>query len=127
MKLRIKGNSLRLRLTRSEVEEFGRTGKVDEKVRFGTRPQGTFCYQIETTGSDDITASFLDGRITIYVPDRIADTWVKSEQVGFEGRQIIDEETELHILIEKDFVCLTPRENEDQSDSYPHPNEVGFC
>ncbi len=127
MKLRIKGNSLRIRLSRSEVEEFGRAGKIEESVTFGLQPQNTFRYKIEKTPSDDITASFLDGKITVFVPDRLAGTWVESEQIGFEGRQVLDEETVLSILIEKDFVCRTPREDEDQSDSYPHPKGEDFC
>ena len=35
MKLRIKGNSIRLRLLRSEVERFTANGKISEEVRFG--------------------------------------------------------------------------------------------
>jgi hypothetical protein len=27
----------------------------------------------------------------------------------------------LGILVEKDFACLAPREGEDESDMYPHP------
>lgn len=127
MKLRIKGNSVRLRLGRSEVEEFGRTGKVQEKVRFGTRPQDTFCYQIEKGRGDEVSASFLDGKITVYVPDRIAGTWVETEQIGFEGSQVLDDKTELYILIEKDFVCLSEHDRENQSDKYPHPKGEDAC
>jgi hypothetical protein len=34
MKIRIKGNSLRYRLTRPEVEQFGQTGYIEEKIDF---------------------------------------------------------------------------------------------
>ena len=35
MKLRIKGNSIRLRLLRSEVEEFAEGGSISDETRFG--------------------------------------------------------------------------------------------
>lgn len=127
MKLRIKGNSLRFRLSKSEVEVFGRTGKIEEKVKFGPLPQDEFCYRIEKTSGHDISGSFIDGRITVYVPEGLANQWVESEQVGVEGRQGLDDQTELYILIEKDFVCRTAPEHEDQSDNYPHPKGERFC
>ena len=37
MKLRMKGDSLRLRLTRGEVQELARTGRVEERVHIGAR------------------------------------------------------------------------------------------
>ncbi len=34
----------------------------------------------------------------------------------------------LKILVEKDFVCLTGRDDEDESDMYPHPEaDSGVC
>ena len=27
----------------------------------------------------------------------------------------------VHVVVEKDFVCLTGRDDEDESDMYPHP------
>jgi len=38
MKLRIRGNSLRLRLLRGEVQQFGETGRVTETIQFGASP-----------------------------------------------------------------------------------------
>lgn len=127
MKIRIRGNSVRLRLSRSEVEEFGRSGKVHEEVRFGPRPQDTLCYQINKCPGDRVKASFADGTISISVPDRLAGIWVECEQVGFDERQAVDEKSDLFIKVEKDFVCLTASENEDQSDNYPHPKGDGLC
>jgi hypothetical protein len=36
MKLRLQGNSVRLRLTRSEVERLRETGLVEESIEFGS-------------------------------------------------------------------------------------------
>ena len=38
-----------------------------------------------------------------------------------EGEQVLEDGERLAILVEKDFVCLTDRENEDESDMFPHP------
>ena len=35
MKIRIKGNSVRVRLTRSEVDHFAETGYLEESTEFG--------------------------------------------------------------------------------------------
>ena len=39
---------------------------------------------------------------------------------GFSEAPLVDGD-KLRILVEKDFVCLTGREDEDESDMYPHP------
>jgi hypothetical protein len=46
MKLRLNRGSLRLRLSKSEVEEFGKTGRVEEIVKFGAGPQDSLTYRI---------------------------------------------------------------------------------
>jgi hypothetical protein len=47
VKLRIQGNSLRLRLNRSDVEQFRETGILTESLRFGSGAQLT--YTLETS------------------------------------------------------------------------------
>jgi hypothetical protein len=122
MKLRIRGNSIRLRLTQSEVETFETVGAVEESVNFGNQDKPDFCYVLEKSGTQNLQASFDDGKITVSVPKAIADGWVNSEQVGIEG-----DDGELQILIEKDFACLTPRKGEDESDNFPHPKLEKSC
>ncbi len=45
MKLRIRGNSVRLRLTRGEVEDFDREGRVEDAAQFG--PGARLAYALE--------------------------------------------------------------------------------
>ena len=47
--------------------------------------------------------------------------WVKTDLEGFDA--IMDNGTEegLYVLVEKDWQCLTPRD-EDESDLFPNPN-----
>lgn len=122
MKLRIKGNSIRLRLTKTEVEAFRKEGRIVESINFGGQAEPKLFYVLEKGSTPHLQASFDDGKITVSVPDDVAGQWVESEQVGFTG---ID--GSLQILVEKDFACLNPRAGEDESDNFPHPNTEELC
>ena len=127
MKLRILGNSIRFRLGRSEVEAFGRSGSIEERVRFGGSDENDLRYNLKIVNGPAFTGSFADGVITVNVPRSIADGWVGSEEVSISGSQELDNETSLKFLIEKDFVCLSAHNDEDQSDRYPHPKGPDAC
>ncbi len=127
MKLRIRGNSLRFRLGRSEVQDFGSTGRIDEIVNFDHNGQNDFCYTLKKVRDDEFSGKFDSGRITVSVPETIVDHWVESDQISIEGSKKLDERTVLKFLIEKDFVCLNAHNDEDQSDRYPHPKGVEAC
>jgi archaellum component FlaG (FlaF/FlaG flagellin family) len=119
MKLRIKGNSVRLRLMQSEVATFQKTGKVSEMIDFGTN---TLVYQIQKTENDTIKATFENQTITVFIPNEIGQSWANSNQIGIEATLSLEGKV-LKILVEKDFKCLTDRPSEDESDAYPHPKE----
>jgi hypothetical protein len=116
MKLRIRGNSIRLRLTRSEVETFGAIGKVEESVDFGPK-KSAFGYALETRDLPGVEASFSGNALRIYVPQGIAQEWVNSELVGIESA----EGSGPRILVEKDFACMQERPGENDNDAYPNP------
>lgn len=127
MKLRILGNSIRFRLRRSEVESFGRSGSIEERVRFGGSAENDLRYKLEVGDEPEFTGSFAGGVITVAVPRAIAEAWVASDDVSISGSQKLDGQTRLKFLIEKDFVCLSAHNDEDQSDRYPHPNGPDAC
>jgi hypothetical protein len=121
MKIRIKGNSVRIRLTKSEVDHFGRYGYIEEATEFGNN---SLVYALEKTSSKEELAAVMEGnKITMLVPDAMHNEWIDTERVGFENRMDIGDGKELFLLLEKDFVCLD-NTFEDQSDNYPNPNEV---
>jgi len=120
MKLRIKGNSIRLRLLKSEVEKFAEHGYISDEVRFGT---GTLRYSVRMSGSADaIKGTFADNEIVVVIPEKAAIDWAANESVGFEVEQPIAANESLTIVIEKDFVCLDRPDDPDRADAYPNPN-----
>lgn len=129
MKLRIKGNSLRLRLLRGEVEQFGEIGRVTETIQFGASPETMLSYVLESDRQAQmISAHFDDNQIRIKIPEAMARNWVESDEVSLKNEQPIEggnSENILKILIEKDFVCLDRKDDSDNDDAFPHP--TGKC
>lgn len=126
MKIRIQGNSLRLRLSQSEVARFHETGQVTDGISFGAMPPVALTYKLERSSLPEITAGFSDNCISVYVPEEQAATWAVSEQeVGLEHLVRFDGSGHsLRVLIEKDFKCLAERSGEDESDNFPNPNLI---
>jgi hypothetical protein len=120
MKLRIGGNSLRLRLTRSEVEEFAQTGIYQSSIDLAG---GRLIYRLEKTSDAAIGASISGTTITVHVPASAAEQWTGSEDIGIET----SDSGGTKIIIEKDFACLKPRAGEDTDDHYPHPATGAAC
>jgi hypothetical protein len=118
MKLRIRGNSLRLRLTRTEVDDFSRRGHVSDGIEFGSGAALSYSLR-RCPASRAITASFGDGRIEVRVPDADAQAWAQTEAVSLRGGAAGPGAPS--ILIEKDFACLIQREGEDDSDAFRNP------
>lgn len=119
MKLRIKGNTLRLRLSKSEIAKIGSEGYVEDAIGFAGNARLNYAMQVSDAPS--LSASLENCAITVHLPKALAITWVETEQVGFEIHQPLDNGESLYILVEKDFQCLTTRPNEDESDNYAHP------
>ena len=121
MKLRIRDNSIRLRLERSEVDTLRDKGLVAAKTGFpGGRDLG---YVVESSPASVTPGAVLsDSTVTVRLPETIVLAWANSEQVSIVGEQRLGEGDTLSILVEKDFACLAPRDGEDESDMFPHPN-----
>ncbi|HEY1801485.1 MAG TPA: hypothetical protein VGG46_11175 [Terriglobales bacterium] len=123
MKLRIRGNSLRLRLTQGEVSRLMADGRISESVHFSPiAASDAFTYSLKTCeNAATVSASYREGEILITLPARKAAEWANTSQVGIEQTQPLQEGTELRIVVEKDFRCLQPRTEEDESDNFPNP------
>ncbi len=128
MKLRIRGNSIRFRLTQSEVEQLGKRGQIEEAIEFGSSINEKLTYALVLSGKTaEIITKYDSGKIAVIIPRLVADEWIGSDRIGIGGEQILDKDKFLSILIEKDFACLTERANEDESDNFPHPDTGKAC
>ena len=118
MKIRIKGNSIRLRLTKSEVALFCAEGSCSETIDFGT---SSLTYTLTTKeGITDLDADYSGNQITVYMPMEARQNWYASNRVGYSSTVAKETGNELAILVEKDFICMDEA-IEDQSDNYPNP------
>jgi len=121
MKIRIKGNSIRIRLSRSEVDSFGTGGYLEERTEFGN---SVFTYALQNTpGGKELSATYADNKMTVLVPAAITQEWTTTDKVGYENNMPLADGKQLFLLIEKDFKCVDNTE-EDQSDFFEHPTKI---
>lgn len=120
MILRSKDNSIRQRLTRCEVDALHVNGLVETKTGFpGSRE---LRYRVESSpASVNPAAFFSENAVTIRLPEAAVTACATTESVSLSGEQRLDDGTVLSVLVEKDFACQAPREGEDDSDMFPHP------
>jgi hypothetical protein len=121
MKLRIKGNSIRIRLTKTEVSTIAITGYLEEETLF---VNNKLVYALQRVDEGNaLTASFEENKITVFVPSAFTKEWPANNIVGFEANMPLADNKTLYLLVEKDFVCLDDT-TEDQSDNYGNPSKT---
>lgn len=117
MKLRIKGDTLRLRLTQPEVQQLAETGAVTDAMHLA--PGLLLSYGLQTADIDHLQATFEKEKLTVHVPRTWVGPWAGGDGVGFEGTQDAGDGRTLALLVEKDFACLHRRP--DEPDAFPNP------
>jgi Family of unknown function (DUF7009) len=119
MKLRIHGNSLRLRLNQSEVAQFSKTGFIEDSIQFA--PGASFAYALESLSSLSAPqALYANGWLRVQVPGAAGTEWACSDRVSISGDQPLESGKRLSILVEKDFQCV---HGERDPHAYPNPLE----
>ena len=120
MKLRIHRNSLRLRLNRSDVEQFRNTGICAGALRFG--PGSQLTYTLEASSRCTVMeAHYYQDCIRVLLPLDVAQEWAGSDEISLSVDRADDRGPSL--LIEKDFQCLHRDEtsSNDDVDAFPNP------
>lgn len=121
MKVRVQGNSIRLRLKQNEVTTLAQHGSVETRLEFGPDAQSQhLVYRIEATDTPEIDLSYRAHLVCIHLPKAQATQWNDSDQVGFECDLSLKGAPPLQLLIEKDFKCTDIRP--DENECYPNPN-----
>jgi hypothetical protein len=127
MKLRIKGNSLRLRVSRSEVASLLKRNRLEETIHFAPQVNAQLTYALEQSASTNSpTIQYTENNVTLLIPVEQANTWCLSDQVGIVERLSMGSYGFLDVLIEKDFACLD-RNDKENEDTFPNPNVGTTC
>jgi len=122
MKLRIRGDSVRLRLKRSEVDLLAAGESIVEETHF---PGAVLSYRLDVTGEEAMQAHLENSSLVFRLPASQVSAWATTDEVSMLAEQDLPGGNKLTLLIEKDFSCLEPghhRDCEDDEDTYPHPS-----
>jgi len=119
MKIRIKGNMVRFRLSKTDVDLLTQNGFLTEQTEFG--PGNVLEYSVRADSTvQRLAVTFKNNAIILLVPEQDLKKWSQTELVGLQEVSETGDGKNLHLLLEKDFKCLD-QVAEDQSDNYPNP------
>ncbi|MBT0606723.1 DUF7009 family protein [Aequorivita echinoideorum] len=122
MKIRIRDNSVRLRLTKTDIRNLRDNHLVSSKTEFSQVE--IFEYELRSdTAYTEISAKFKEGKITIQIPLRDAEILTETEEITIRGTQNNGMDSQLSLLIEKDLECIDATD-EDQSDMYENKKSI---
>jgi len=118
MKLRLLDDSIRLRLSRSEVTAAHERGVVESRTRFADG--SAFTYVLEAAKSaKGASALYASDRMVVKIPAREISAWANDDDaVSLRAEVRLPDGAVLKLLVEKDFKCVSPRGDEDQSDLF---------
>ena len=127
MKLRIKGNSLRLRVSRSELTRFLSPSRIEETIHFGPGSEAKLTYALESAAlNTDATVRYGPHELTVTISEEQARIWSEAREVGIYATVDVGAGGLLEVIIEKDFACID-RSDEDNTDTFVNPNVSAVC
>jgi hypothetical protein len=127
MKLRIKGNSLRLRVSRSEIERLMAGGYLEETIRFAPDPEAKLTYALESAADvSTATVRYRRQRIIVIVDRNKLQSWNEPDQVGIYTSVQVGSGEMLELIVEKDFACLDGSDEENE-DTFANPHTGAVC
>jgi hypothetical protein len=121
MKLRINGDSLRLRVGPSELARLMETGRIEETIRFGLEDEARLTYALEVGGVDALSVRHKGTRVAVILPSKSAWAWANGGDVGVYGSVGVLN-GQLEIAVEKDWACLDKSDGEN-ADTFPNPKQ----
>jgi hypothetical protein len=114
MKLRIRGNTLCLRVSKTELAQLADTGSAGDAVRFTSAVELRYGIEVRPTGA--VTAVFDSTSIRVTLPKAKLDLWLRPEEASVEGSQPIGGGKVLQISLEKDDARRGGREDAADAD-----------
>lgn len=122
MKIRIRGNTVRFRLTKNEVAKLCREKSVEERTNFSDLD---FIYEVKVTEAEHLDIHFLNNKISLQIAASLLENWDTNDRVGFSHTVAGSNGKTIDLLLEKDFTCLEDR-GEDESNNYPNPKSLAL-
>jgi hypothetical protein len=122
MKLRIRGNTIRFRLTQPEVTRLRDGASLRDSTEFAPAERLTWVLE-PAPAISAIEAGYRDGTVCVRLPESDVRSWADTDAVGIYGQAGV-----LEVTVEKDFRCLTRAgAAEEEAGAFPNPHEGGKC
>jgi hypothetical protein len=126
MKLRIQGNSLRLRISQSELAALMQDAQLEATIALGIASGTTLTYSLKhRAGANNVALDYSASCITVTLSTAAATHWAQGNDVGIYG-SVPTSAGPLELMIEKDFACLDGTDMEN-ADTFPNPNAGSVC
>jgi len=126
MKLRIQGDSLRLRIAPSEMKRLLSEGRIEETIHFAADETACLTYALEQSATaSEPCVRYAPGEVTVLVPASRARQWAEGERVGVYGTVNL-KSGRLELAVEKDWACLD-KDAAENEDTFPNPNQGPAC
>lgn len=128
MKLRLRKNSVRVRMDRKDVAELLGLGHVLDTIRFGPGVDHTFTYAVVVgvAPAGRPHAHYHAGRLVLTIDSEDAEAWAEGGAVGFDHEQPVNGGT-VRVILEKDFACLDRPAGDERDDEWAFSNPTGGC
>jgi hypothetical protein len=117
MKLRIKGNSIRFRVTQAEVAQLRKGAALRDSTEFASNQRLNWTL-VPAPAICAMEAAFGDATVCVRLPESDVQSWASTDSVGLYGQAGV-----LEISVEKDFRCRRGTGSAEEADAFPNPNE----
>ena len=126
MKLRIKGDSLRLRVSPTEMTRLLENGRIEETIHFTADREASLTYALEHRAhTDAMTIAYAPHQIVVMISTQEAQRWAEGQDVGLYGGSDTSDGV-LELAVEKDFACLD-KDDAENADTFPNPKHGATC
>ena len=128
MKLRLRGNSVRVRMDRKDLVELLERGRVVDALRFGPGIARTLTYVVSVgpTPPGRPQADYASGLLVVTIDRGDAEALSEGDRVGFNHEQLTEGGT-VRVTLEKDLACLDRPLGDAAEDAWAFPNPSVVC
>jgi hypothetical protein len=101
MKLRIRGQHLRIRTEPQEMRDLAAAGRIEDRIQLA--PDRALIYRLSVAPeAQRLAVAFEDNVIEVRLPASATEEWCSTDLVGLSGTQQ-NGNVELRVSVEKDF------------------------